>query len=120
MPFKPDVLPDSPVASATTVRSIVRAFRLFSRAKQEMVVMAQPFGRCGEPDPPAFRICAFSTDNKFNAGDVQHRMDTIVQELRKVGLEMVIYSADGDTRRLKVMKELCRLGFPQHIPTGLE
>lgn len=110
LPLQPNGLPDSRMAAATTVESITKAFRQFSRASQEMVIMAQPFRRCGEPDPPTFRICSFATDNKFDFTDTQNRLATVVQKLQEAGLKGMIYSADGDTRELKLMRMSYRLG----------
>lgn len=112
LPLKSDGLPDSSSASACSVESIARAFRCLPRATQQMVVMAQPFRSYNQPDPPAFLICTFSTDNTFNYQDTENRIATITEKLQEAGIEVLIYSADGDSRELKLMRMSLRLGFP--------
>ena len=69
--------------------------------------MAQPLTR-GAP----LRICSFGSDNKFTADDVRRRKQTIAEELGKVGIIMISYAADGDTRELKTMRQSIRFGIP--------
>ena len=69
--------------------------------------MAQPLAG-GAP----LRICSFGSDNKFTADDVRRRKQTIAEELGKVGIIMISYAADGDTRELKTMRQSIRFGIP--------
>jgi len=110
LPLKSDGLPDAAVASASTVESMSRAFRHLSRASQEMLIMAQPFSKVGEPDPPAFRICSYGTDNKFTTENSEARLKTIVGKLKDAGIDVIAYSTDGDSRELKLMTSLLNLG----------
>lgn len=69
--------------------------------------MAQPLAG-GAP----LRICSFGSDNEFTADDVRRRKQTIEEELGKVGIIMISYAADGDTRELKTTRQSIRLGIP--------
>lgn len=44
---------------------------------------------------------AFGTNSKFTAKDVYKRMYAITEELEKLGIEVVGFSGDGDTRVVK-------------------
>jgi len=69
--------------------------------------MAQPLVK----NAPAIRIASWCSSNRFTAQDVHHRARTIEKELNEAGIQMVTYSADGDSRELKMMRESIRLGL---------
>jgi hypothetical protein len=73
-----------------------------------MVIMTQPMSLYSPP----IRLCCFGSNNKFTALDVQRRALTIEALLKKEGVEVITYPADGDTRELKVMRSMIRLGAP--------
>lgn len=110
LPLKSDGLPDCTAASATSIETMTRAFRNLSRASQEMVIMAQPFRELGKPDPPAFRICSYGTDNRFTFENSRSRLQTIVQKMKDNNLDVVAYATDGDSRELKLMSWILKLG----------
>lgn len=43
--------------------------------------------------------------------DVHNRARTIEKELNAAGIQMITYSADGDSRELKMMREHIRFGL---------
>ncbi len=121
LPLNSDGLPDSTFASATSVETMIRAFRNLPRASQEMVLMAQPFREQGKPDPPAFRICSYGTDNRFTFENSRSRLQTIVKKMKENNIDVVAYSTDGDSRELKLMTWILKLGKSDspsitHIP----
>ncbi|KAK4013193.1 hypothetical protein OUZ56_025427 [Daphnia magna] len=81
------------------------------RATVVFVVMAQPL----VDSFPPMRICSFGSDNKLSFNDVRHRLQTIRAELEKFGIEILTYSADGDSRELKMMREHMKLGLVPKI-----
>ncbi|KZS05076.1 Uncharacterized protein APZ42_031826 [Daphnia magna] len=81
------------------------------RATVVFVVMAQPL----VDSFPPMRICTFGSDNKLSFNDVRHRLQTIRAELEKFGIEILTYSADGDSRELKMMREHMKLGLVPKI-----
>ena len=68
--------------------------------------MAQPL----VPGAQALRISSFCSKNKFTSLGVHNRADTIQQQLNAVGIEMLTYGSDGDSRELKMMRETLRIG----------
>lgn len=99
--------PDSSKFIVKTVGDITSHFDLFEIATVVMVVMAKPLGE----NSPAIPICSFGSNNKFNAGDVQRRVDTLENALSAAGVEVLSYSADGDSRELKAMRQRISLGI---------
>ncbi len=89
-----------------TAEHITSHFDRFEPATVAFVVVANPI--CG--DFPGIRIAAFGSNNKFTAVDVQRRANAIELELKKEGIEMLVYSADGDSRELKTMRQKINLG----------
>lgn len=74
-----------------------------------MVIMAQPLAINAQP----IRICYFATNNKFTASDVENRIAYVTSELKRNGIWVNTYSADGDPRELKMMRHILSLGtFP--------
>lgn len=69
--------------------------------------MAQPLHVNAQP----VHICYFATNNKFTASDVENRVANVTSELRKNRIWVVSYSADGDPRELKMMRETINLGI---------
>jgi hypothetical protein len=104
-------LPDQKDSAANNAHDIVRMFREFKRATVAMVVMVQPLADGISP----LRLLSFGSDNRFNSNDVKNRLNFIAQNLASDGIEVLGYSADGDSRELKVMKELLQLGTTSPI-----
>lgn len=105
--LQPNGLPDHSDFVVRRVEDIVGHFDRFEPASVAIVVVAKPIGG----DFPGIRICAFASNNKFTASDVKNREATIVNELKRVGIEVLAYSADGDARELKAMRQEIQLGI---------
>lgn len=61
---------------------------------------------------PPIRLFAFGSDNRFTAVDVKNRLFYIKEQLLSVGIEVLTYSTDGDSREMKLMREMLQLGSP--------
>lgn len=61
-----------------------------------------------------FCLSVFGTDNRFNFSDVIDRWHTMDKLARDVGIQILGYSSDGDTRLLKAMQIKT---FLKHNPT---
>lgn len=87
-------------------------FSNYERASSVMAIMAQPLDINAQP----VRICYFATNNKFTSSDVQNRITFITSELNYNGIRVETYSADGDPRELKMMRDTLQLGIcgPSH------
>ena len=72
-----------------------------------MVIMAEPLDINAQP----VRICYFATNNKFTSSDVQNQILFITSELNNNGIRVETYSADGDPRELKMMRDTLQLGI---------
>ena len=107
LPLQPNGLPKSSDAEVGTVGDIINMFKNYDRATSAMVVMAQPL--C--PNAPAFEVCSFGTNNKFTSFDVENRRMTIENEFKKVGITVLTYSADGDSKEMKMMRDRLQLGI---------
>jgi len=77
-----------------------------------MIGMIQPLKR----GLPPLRLFAFGTNNKFTAADVKNRLFHVKELLESVGIELLTYSTDGDSREMKVMRELSQLGGKHNQP----
>ncbi len=95
-----------------TAEDIVNAFQRYERASSVIVVMAQPMVDQAEP----VRICSFATNNKFTTEDVENRLKYIITELAKEDIRVLAYSADGDAREMKMMRQ--RIGLGIALPPG--
>jgi hypothetical protein len=73
-----------------------------SKAAVVITILAQPMG-C---ECPPIRLCAFGSDNKFTAVDVQRRLRLIIADSKKAGIGLLTYSADGNARELKIMRAM--------------
>ncbi len=71
-----------------------------------MVVMAQPIA----DGFPAIRIASFGSDNRFTFEYVKKQISSITKYLKNHEIEVLTYSADGDSRELKMMRHLVQLG----------
>lgn len=70
------------------------------------IFMAQ----ANNPSVPPFCLLFFGTDNRMLFTDVENRQNFIVDELKKVGIKVLGYSGDGDSRVLKAMRLTAGLG----------
>lgn len=72
------------------------------------IQMAQPLDR----DVPPFCMMMFLTDNTFTADKVHSRWKFQAHDLKENGVKIFNIASDGDSRPLKAMKYLCRIGQP--------
>ena len=96
---------------AVTFASIEESFRVAEVAKHAFVYMAQPLCR----KVPAFCLACMGTSNKFTAEDVLKRWDYLFLECKKLGISVVSFGADGDSRELKAMQVSTQL-ISSHDP----
>lgn len=106
LPLQSNGLPDYRDSIVETAEDIVHHFDSFERATVAMIIMAQPI----VDGFPPLRLCAFSSNNKSSACDVESRLDFIKSSLNAVGICVIAYSADGDSREMKVMRSKLNLG----------
>lgn len=74
------------------------------------VQMAQPLDR----NVPPFCLMIFLTDNTFTADKVLKRWQFQAGELREKGVKIHNIASDGDSRPLRVMKFLSKIGQPNN------
>ncbi len=113
LPLTRSGLPDFKMSIVKHAEDIQEVFQQFERSSVVMVIMAQPLGNV-----PPIRICSFGTNNKFKSKDVKNRLLTVKKELNKVGITVLTYASDGDTRELKMMRELLQLGVRSTATEG--
>jgi hypothetical protein len=106
-------LPDFRMSIAKTAAQINSIFQKLERAISVMVIMAQPIA----PNATLVRICSFGTDNRFTSDDVNNRLVTLRTELEATGIKVLTFSADGDTREMKKIRQSLKLGFPKGAST---
>ena len=106
LPVKENGLPGAEESICDGVARIINAFDKLDKATNVLIIMAQPMSDA----VPPMRICSFGTNNKYTAVDVHNRLSTISAALTEVGIRILTYSADGDTRELKMMRTLMKLG----------
>lgn len=98
-----------PIPYSFPARSVYEIYKHFSNkntiASNLNVIMAQPFG-----DAHAFCLLAYGTDNKFTAMDVINRWKFITDELKQVGIKVLIISTDSDPKYNGAMRKLSHLG----------
>ncbi|XP_045023853.1 uncharacterized protein LOC116931101 [Daphnia magna] len=114
LPLRCNGFPDSLASSVRTAEDIVNLFEKYERAAVVITVMAQTM----DEQIPAIRIASFCSNNRFTADDVKHRANYIEAELNKLGIRMLTYSADGDSREMKMMRQVLNLGaLPPSLTT---
>ena len=95
---------------AVSFDSIKESFSKGELAKYAFVYMAQPLSQnvpafclaCfGTQNVPAFCLACFGTNNKFTAEHILKRWKYIFLECKKIGIDVVSFGADGDSRELK-------------------
>ena len=91
---------------ATSARVIEENFKNEKKASLLYVYMAQP----NDPKIIPFCLLFFGSDNLMSHIDVLKRYAYITKELNKVGIEVMGFSGDGDTRIVKAMRIHSGLG----------
>ena len=67
--------------------------------KYVLVYMAQPL----EENVPAYCLMCTATDNRYNAELIIKRWKYMYNECSKLGIQVISYGADGDSRQLRSM-----------------
>lgn len=90
-----------PIPFSYKVKNVEDIENLLSKEKSSLVytVLAKSL----DTTIPPFCLQIFGTDNKFSASTVRSRWRHTIDELEKVGIEVVGISADGDPRLLAAM-----------------
>jgi DNA polymerase III delta prime subunit len=81
-----------------------------TRAKFRATVVITVMAQTMDERILAIWIASFCSNNRFTADDVKHRANFIEAELNKLGIQMLTYSAEGDSREMKMMRQVLRLG----------
>jgi hypothetical protein len=56
------------------------------------------------------RLFSFGTNSKYTSIDVNNRLNFVALKLKAFEIEVAAYSADGDSREMKVMRNRIHLG----------
>ena len=92
---------------ATSFDAIEHHFTVGSIANYAFVYVAQPLSKSA----PSFIIACLSTDNRFKAEHVTKRWRYIHSECMKLGIRVIAFGADGDSREMKSMRAACQLHY---------
>lgn len=83
------------------------------------VVMAQPL----DFRSPAFCLLVYGGNNKFTSKHVTKRWSKIIEELTNIGIKVVSFSSDSDTRYNSTMKDLmlsCKADTSSEFPAWFQ
>lgn len=84
---------------ATSAAMITKHFREGAVASSGYAIMAQPL----QKGAPSFCLTLFGTDNKFTSEQCVKRWRFIHEELKKIDIDAVAFSSDGDPKLLSAM-----------------
>ncbi|KAE8737840.1 hypothetical protein FOCC_FOCC016691 [Frankliniella occidentalis] len=87
---------------ATSAAMIANHLKNGKVASTGYAIMAQPL----KDGSPPFCLNLFGTDNKFYSDQVYKRWAFIFEQLKKIGIEAVCFSSDGDQKLLSAMHSL--------------
>ncbi|KAK3921604.1 Sugar fermentation stimulation protein-like protein [Frankliniella fusca] len=87
---------------ATSAAMIANHFKNGKVASTGYAIIAQPL----KDGAPFFCLNLFGTDNKFNSEQVYKRWAFIFEKLRKIGIEVICFSSDGDLKLVSAMHSL--------------
>ena len=59
---------------------------------------------------PGIRLYSFGTNNKLPEVDVKNRLEHVKQKLKAAGISILVFSSDGDSREMKLMRYYTQLG----------
>lgn len=107
LPCGEDGLPCIDSFMAVSFESMEKAFHDGELAKYAFVYMAQSLTQ----GVPAFCLACLGTNNKFTAELVLKRWKYIFLECKKLGITVISFGADGDSRELKSMQVSTNLLF---------
>lgn len=85
---------------ATSTTKIAEFFQKNDKENYAYVIMAKPL----QDTSSAFCLSIFGTNNKFTSGDVINRWNVMEKLASEVGIKILGFSSDGDTRLLKAMQ----------------
>lgn len=91
---------------ATSAAAMAGYFKNNVRASILYTYMVQPVVK----NAPAFCLMLFGTDNKFQSENVVQWWKYICNILKSHGIEVIGMAADGDSRVLKAMQDVSKLG----------
>jgi hypothetical protein len=107
LPLEKDGMPKVLSHEADCARNIESLILNKEKSKIGYIVVAQPLYRGNR----SFCLSFFGTNNKFTYIDVVKRWTHIYNEAKKIGIEIVGFSGDGDSRILKAMEHLMKMGL---------
>lgn len=93
-------LPEKNHYIASSAKVIEGYFKNGTKSSYAYIVMAQPLS----PGTPSFCLSILGTDNKFTYHDILNKWKYLESSAEKVGVKIVGYSSDGDSRLLKAMQ----------------
>lgn len=105
LPVDGNGLPIQNSFTASSVDVIENHFLNGNVAKYAFTYMAQPLSRNASP----FVLACFSSSNQFTAELVLQRWRHIQVECAKLGIHVISFSADGDSREMKSMRVSTKL-----------
>lgn len=91
-------IPKKMYIAATTEEEIKKIMQL-AQSTHIYVVIAQPLSK----NAPSFVLQIYGVNNQFQASDVLKRWKHTVSELKKVNIDVIGFSSDGDPKLLKSM-----------------
>lgn len=90
-PLNQNGLPELAVFTADTAEAIQAFFDKYTAARYAYVVMAQPLKK----NTPAFCLCIFGTDNRFDTQDVLNRWHFMKKGAAVHGICIIGFASDG-------------------------
>ena len=75
-------------------------FKTTPVSKYAYIYVAQPL----KESTPSFCLACIGTDNRFTGDEILKRWNYILQEAQKCDIQVVSFSADGDSRLMRAMR----------------
>lgn len=98
-----------PITGAYPARNAEEILKAFSCGNSissfVIVIMAQPLA-----DVPPFCLAMFGSDSKYTSEDVENRWQYIINELKKLHINVLAICSDSDPKYNRVMRKLSTLG----------
>ena len=93
-------LPQIDAFQAVSFKAIEYMFQTASIAKYAYIYVVQPL----KESTPSFCLACLGTDNKFTAQVILQRWAYIYNELKKRGVKIISFAADGDSHLMRAMR----------------
>jgi len=106
LPFSTSTGMPLPAIEACLASDIFYALENFERSSTVQVILAIP----NHPKSKPFLFGIYSTCNKFKATDVVARMKYMKQKLNELGINVLLFGSDGDSRFILAQKILGGFG----------